>query len=76
MKYPKEMQISQNKTAKKKISFKEKEDISGVRYWLKWTEMKMEKRVLDSRIWLLVTEGNGTQLQYSYLENPMYREAW
>ena len=23
-----------------------------------------------------VREGNGTQLQYSCLENPMYREAW
>ena len=69
------MQISQNKTAKK-ISFKEKEDISGVRCWLKLTEMKMEKRVLDSRIWLLVTEGSGTPFKYSCLENPMDGGAW
>ena len=42
----------------------------------KWSITKNCESVYYTSVTYLIREGNGTSLQYSYLENPMDGGAW
>ena len=50
----------------------------GLPRWLSGQESACQCRRHEFDPWIgkIPGEGNGNPLQYSYLENPMHREAW